>query len=221
MKIRHFTPSYTPITPGQVAQILREEDTLHSRLKYDYEWSSEECSDIVVIRNRALKHAIESGCDYLCMQDSDIFSKSSVGAIAPMLETARTTGAAMVAAICGLRRQPIRSNVEPSKPGEVYEAEKAGTGLVLIDCKQIADKTNPDVPARWFDKEYSKDGTEVSVGEDIWFCKWLKARDLTLYVDGRVPTTHARKDLETLDYPGAATARRQPQDSHPAETGTL
>ncbi len=215
MKIGHFTPSYTPITAGQVAQILREEDTLHGRLGYDYEWWSEECSDVVKVRNRALQRAIDIGCDYLCMQDSDIWSKSNIGAIAPMLVTARETGAAMVAAICGLRRDPPVANVSPSKPGEVYEASKAGTGLVLIDCEQAEKLERP-----WFGKEWSEDGCEITLGEDIWFCKRLSDAGQTLWVDGRVPTTHVHRDLKTLDYPGAATASGPSPDSHPAETGT-
>lgn len=214
MIIGHFTPSYTPISPGQTAQILREESVLHGRLGYDYRWWSEECSDIVMLRNRALAQAIEMGCDYLCMQDSDIQSRSNMGAIVLMLETARSTGAAMVAAICGLRRKPVCANVEPCRPGEVYEAEKAGTGLVLIDCKQVA-----GIKERWFDKSYTDDGTAIDVGEDIWFCQVLKRNGMSLYVDGRVPTTHAMKDLETLDYPGAVTGISKTPPSDPTETG--
>lgn len=218
MKIGHFTPSYTPIAPGQVAQILRENETLHERLGYEYLWWSEECSDIVKVRNRALKRAIDIGCDYLCMQDSDIWSKSKIGAIAPMLATARETGAAMVAAICGLRRDPPVANVSPCRPGEVYEAEKAGTGLILIDCEQAADAGPPNCMA-WFGKYWSDDGCEIELGEDIWFCHQLAAMRKTIYVDGRVPTTHVHRDLKTLDYPGTATASGQSPDSHPAETG--
>ncbi len=218
MRIGHFTPSYTPITPGHIAQLLREEATIHDRLGFEYQWWSEECSDICVVRNRALARAIDEGLDYLCMQDSDIFSKSSLGAIAPMLSTAKETGAAMVAAICGLRREPIRSNVEPSRPGEVYEAIKVGTGLVLIDCRQVAAAIEADNTDRCFDKLYNEDGTAIEVGEDIWFSRWLRNQGLTIFVDGRVPTTHARKDISTLDYPGARQATSQTPSGTPAET---
>lgn len=201
MIIGHFVPSYRPICDGLSAQLLREQDTLAHRLGYDYRYWAEETSDIVVLRNRALKRAIEMGCDYLCMQDSDIWSKSSIGAIAVMLETARKTGAAMTVAICGLRRTPAVSNVEPVRAGEVYKGIKAGTGLVLIDCKQAA-----TIEGRWFDREYSEDGADIMVGEDIWFCRQLAKHNLELWVDGRVPTTHAKRDVVSLDYPGAATA---------------
>lgn len=214
MIIGHFTPSYTPITQGQVAQILREENMLNGRLDYDYRWWSEELSDIVAIRNRALKAAIDMGCDFLCMQDSDIYSKSNVGAIALMLATARETGAAMVAAICGLRREPVTANVYPCHAGKVYEAEKAGTGLVLIDCEQAA-----KLEGRAFDKTYNKDGTAIEIGEDIWFCRQLRDAGMKIYVDGRVPTTHIRKDAETLDYPGAATQSGISATSNPTATG--
>lgn len=215
MIIGHFTPSYTPITAGQVAQILREEATLHDRLGYDYRWWSEEQSSIVAVRNRALKSAIEQGCDYLCMQDSDIWSKSSIGAIAPMLSTIRETGAAAVAAIVGLRREHAIANVRPCKPGEVYEAEKAGTGLILIDCKQAAEMGAP-----WFMNTFSDDGTELLIGEDIHFCRRIHDAGKTLYVDGRVPTTHVRRDIWTLDYPGrAGTATSQTADGTQPQMG--
>lgn len=213
MIIGHFTPSYTPICAGQVAQILREEATLHDRLGYEYRWWSEEQSSIVAVRNRNLKAAIEMGCDYLCMQDSDIWSKSSIGAIAPMLLTARETGAAMVAAIVGLRRKDAQANVHPVKAGEVYEAEKAGTGLVLIDCAQAA-----EIGAPWFMNTYSDDGCNLAVGEDIHFCRLLREHGKRIVVDGRIPTTHVRRDIWTLDYPGhyADGERKSPADGERA-----
>jgi hypothetical protein len=200
MRIGHFTPSYTPITPGLTAQTHREAATLTEKLNYSYEWWEESCSDIVKIRNRAIKRSIDECHNYLCMQDSDIYSKSSIGVIAPMLATALETGAAMVAAICGLRRTPPCSNVEPSRPGQVYTAEKAGTGIVLIDVGQVSKIWGT---RRLFDKSYNEDGTEIEVGEDIWFCRVLRDAGLSIYVDGRVPTTHVQVDRTTLDYPGA------------------
>lgn len=214
MRIGHFIPSYRPMCDGLSGQLLREQDTLAHRLGYDYRWWAEETSDIVVLRNRALKDAILQECDYLCMQDSDIWSKASVGAIAFLLETARKHDAALVAAICGLRRIPACANVSPCHFGEVYEADKVGTGLVLIDCKQAA-----KLGGMRFGRKYNEDGTEILVGEDIWFSHRLAEAGMKIYVDGRVPTTHGRRDVETLDYPGAATVSGKSPTSHPTETG--
>lgn len=212
MIIGHFTPTYTPICPGQVAQILREESVLHDRLGYDYRWWSEERSSIVSVRNSALRDAISMGCDYLLMQDSDVWSKSSMGAVAPMLATARETGAAAVAAIVGLRRKKAAANVLPCRPGEVYAAEKAGTGMILIDCAQAE-----EVGAPWFANTYSNDGCEIEVGEDIHFCRLLRKHGKALYVDGRIPTTHVRRDVWTLDYPGrtASVGSQNTDGTHP------
>ena len=215
MRIGHFVPSYRPICDGLVAQVLREQDTIAHRLEYDYRFWAEETSDLVILRNRALNFAIEQECDYLCMQDSDIWSKSSVGAIAFMLETARKHDAALVAAICGLRRTPPVANVKPMHAGKVYEAEKVGTGLVLIDCKKAV-----DIEGMAFGRTYNEDGSEMLVGEDIWFSHRLTEAGHKIYVDGRVPTTHARRDVETLDYPGSAKTSGKSSDSHPAEIGT-
>lgn len=208
MKIGHFTPSYSPLCPGLTAQTHREAATLCDRLGYEYTWWDLCNSDISRVRNLALKRAIDTGCDFLCMQDSDIWSKSSIGAIAPMLATARETGAAMVAAICGLRRTPASANVEPCKPGEVYEATKAGTGLVLIDCAQVAEMLETEGGIA-FDRKLSADGTEIELGEDIYFCRRLRTAGLTIFVDGRVPTTHVNRDVRTLDYPGTANVSGQ------------
>lgn len=219
MKIGHFTPSYTPICPGLTAQTHREAATLCDRLGYTYQWWDSCNSDIARVRNIALKRAIDTGCDYLCMQDSDIWSKSSIGAIAPMLATARETGAAMVAAICGLRRDPPSANVEPAKPGEVYEATKVGTGLVLIDCKQVEDMLEED-GGKAFDRTLSEDGCDIEVGEDIYFSRRLRKAGLQIYVDGRVPTTHVNRDVKTLDYPGTANAGSQPRTETKPEIRT-
>lgn len=218
MKIGHFIPSYTPICAGLLAQTHREAATLCDRLGYTYkcwDWCS---SDISRVRNRALHDAIEWGMDYLCMQDSDIWSKSSIGAIAPLLSTAMERRAAMVAAICGLRRKPHTANVQPCKPGEIYEAEKVGTGLVLIDVAMVKQMLE-DEGGIAFDRVLTDDGCDVEIGEDIWFSRRLREAGLKIYVDGRVPTTHVRRDVETLDYPGTANAGSQPRTETQAAIG--
>ena len=204
VRIGHFTPAYTPICPGQTAQLLREQDTLDG-LGYEYRWWAWELSDIVAVRNMALKQALEWDLDYLVMQDSDVWSKSSIGAVAPLLSACQQSGAAMVAALVGLRQNPHRANVQPVKPGELYEAEKVGTGLVLIDLAKIRAVEKQE---QWFGREYNAFGDQIVVGEDIYFCRNLQRHGLKVYVEGRIPTTHANKDVTTLDYPGAAAAGR-------------
>ncbi len=214
MRIGHFTPTYTPICDEQHVQVLREKDTLQDRLMFDYRRWTANASDIVILRNRALAYAIEMECDYLCMQDSDIFSKHPMGAIAPLLETAVKTGAAMVAAICGMRKAGAPANVEPCRPGEVYEAERVGTGLVVIDCKMAS-----KIVGMAFAKIYDVDGTNIRTGEDVWFCERLQELGAKIFVDGRVPTTHINRDVLTLDFPGAATVSSKSQTSNPTEKG--
>ena len=202
MKIGHITPCYTPIAPGQVAQLLREQDVLTGRLEYDYRWWGESYTDIKRLRNRTMETAIRWELDYLVMQDADVWSKSNIGAIAPMLDTLRSVEATMVSAIVGRRRKPHVANAEPCRAGEVYVAEKCGTGLVLIDVQKVA---SWKFSGAWFDQTYNTRGSAIETGEDIFFSKLVRKMDgeEALWIDGRVPTTHALEDTSTLDYPGA------------------
>lgn len=201
MRVAHFTPSYKPICDGQTAQLLREHDSLNRRVEgYEYMWWSLELSDIARVRNLALQQAIDWECDFLVMQDSDVYSKASIGAIPLLLETAASSDATIVAAIVGLRREPHTANVEPCNPGQVYKAEKCGTGLVCIDVNQVK-AWNYDGP--WFKFIYNQRGTECEVGEDIFFSQLVTEMGGSIWVDGRVPTTHVCKDTKSLDYPGA------------------
>lgn len=220
MKIGHWIPSYRPPCDQLTMQTHVERTVLEERLGYEYRLWTDSSTDIKALRNGALEQAMEWGLDYLCMQDSDIYSKSSIGAISIMLETARTKDATQVAAICGLRRYPHQANVQPFGPdlrGTVYEAEKCGTGLVLIDVKAVASWDYEDA---WFDQIYNRRGTKLERGEDIFFSKLVREMGGKLFVDGRVPTTHILADHRTLDYPGAAAARSETQETAiPAETG--
>lgn len=207
MKIGHFIPTYRPCCDGLVMQIPREEYYLHGRLNIDYQPWCERTSDIATLRNRAVDEAINRGLDYLCMQDSDIFSKSKVGAITLLLETMMQKEATMVAAICGLRRDPPEPNVRPVQPGEVYEGTRAGTGLVLFDVAKLKELREKE--GRLFDREYNEHGTSMETGEDIWLCKLILKHGGSIIIDGRVPTTHGMEDFKTLDYPGAVSARSE------------
>lgn len=201
MRIGHFTPGYGGVCDEQGEQLLRESITM-GQLGYEWRHWKEYSTDIVSVRNRNLQRAIDKGLDYVLFQDADIYSNSKIGAAAVLLETARKTGAAAVAALVGLRSEPPKANVWPlpEQPGAVYEAEKAGTGIMLIDCRQIA---SWDYSGPWFDNVYADERkTRIETGEDIYFCNLIREMGATLYVDSRLPTTHVKRDTRTLDYPG-------------------
>ena len=103
------------------------------------------------------------------------------------------TGAAMAAAAIVLRPPRACVNVEPARPGEVYEVEKAGTGLCLFDLHQLSSVTLP-----LFRTVLSDDGTQRDTGEDIYACHRLRAAGLRIVVDYTFPTTHlAQLELST------------------------
>lgn len=222
MRIAHFTPAYTPIHWGQTGQLLRDSATM-ARLDYEWMWWCEESTDIVSIRNRALRKALDRGFDYLVMQDSDVFSKASIGAVAILLETARRHKATAVAAMVGLQgssrpgyQESPKANVWPlpQQFGDVYKAEKAGTGLIMIDCAQVASWEHGGA---FFANEYTDaTKTRIGTGEDIFFCNLIHQHGGSLYVDSRVPTTHVKRDARTLDYPGAVNGDRKADEKDAA-----
>ena len=85
---------------------------------------------------------------------------------------------------------PTRMNVYPWRAGEVYECEKLGTGIVLIDLHQIRqwydERTQP-----CFWRTYSDHGVTQEIGQDIWFTRDIvRGHGGTVFCDGRISTTH-------------------------------
>ncbi|MHC4701713.1 MAG: hypothetical protein ACYTFQ_14200 [Planctomycetota bacterium] len=155
--------------------------------------------DLVRMRNDVAHKAIkDDGVDYLWMQDADNWSPMGGGPLMPMLETMQTTGAVAVFAIVSMRTRPPRANVWPCKPGKVYELEKAGTGMVLIDLKQIRPWYD-SYPGPLFGRIYSDAKQHTArIGLDIFFTKLMRGKapdgskpSLKVVCDGRIPTVHA------------------------------
>lgn len=213
LKIGHYFPCYRKPEPHLLVQVSNEARTLE-QLGHEYYCDQDEHGDIVIARNRALENAIKAGLDFLCMQDSDNWTTSSVGAIAPMLQTAQANGAAAVAAIVGLRGHK-RCNVEPARPREVYRGKRAGAGILLIDIARVKDYPRP-----FFMNEYSPDGLHKDPGQDIYFSRLLESQGGELWIDGRIPTIHKQSDLSSLFYPGTdATAGGKSQAERTALAG--
>lgn len=164
-------------------------------------------SDIARQRNMALELALKSDAEYMLMQDADVYVPEGV-VVLPLLEHLQTAGAAMAGVPVGLRRMTdtgeVIPNVRPAQKdqpifGAVYEADRIGTGLILVDLAQIAEIAQ-DYQGPWFARTYDDARQSVpDYGEDIFFCEVLRAHGKSIIVDGTIRAVHVRQDHDTLD----------------------
>lgn len=173
-------------------------------------WFSTHGCDLVGMRNEAFHKAMVGGYDWLWMQDADTYSTIDGGPLMPMIETCEREDAAACFAIVSMRMDPVRANVWPVRPGKVYELEKAGTGMVVIDLRKIRG-WYADYPGPMFGRIYEDAKQKVQViGQDIFFCRLMRGQGLRIVCDGRIPTVHVN------------AAHRLPYDGHsdPTQSGS-
>lgn len=199
LKIAQWIPAYnSQVSAHIVPQCLRDQASVLRAGHTHGFWSGHSC-DLVSMRNETLDRAIQDGWDYLLMQDADVFSPCEGGPLMRLLATALETGATITGACVSIRTRPPRANVWPVKVGEVYEAEKIGTGMVLINLAKVrewyGDYKGPCFARRYF-METGADGAECNrmirpeIGMDVWFSKIVRAHGQTVWCDARIPTAH-------------------------------
>lgn len=208
MKIGIYVPSIDSRVYSQFAmQQIPNEVAALGRDGHQYMGLHASTCDLVQMRNEALELARQYELDYLCMQDADIYGPTGAP-LAKLVELAHEKGAAMTAAVCGLRRPEIdrvQCNVKPFHPGETYEAEEVGTGMVCISIAEI-ERIAKEFDGPWFTRTY-KDSrhSDPAVGLDIYFSRLLRAHGGTIWVDGNLETVHVCNDHEKLRFLGAMT----------------
>lgn len=133
----------------------------------------------------------------------------------------KTVSHPLVAEMAKRVAPPRRMNVYPWHQGRVFECEKVGTGMVLIDLRKVrewyADRTEP-----CFWRTYSDHGVTQEVGQDIWF-----TRDIVrgthggkVVCDGRISTTHVDATHEiAFSAPGAAVTAEPVNATAAAKAG--
>jgi len=211
IKILHWVPAYGGSIDVRIAGQVQVDCSAMTKLGFGYQFWWTDSSDLPRSRNHALEMAIDKGFDYILMQDSDIYVPR-VSPMAMLLQTAIDKQAVMTGAICGLRRishDSVPPNVRPYKQGEVYEVERIGTGLVLIDCQQVA-KWRDEYDGPWFARTYhDARQTSIDFGEDFFFCAICARFGGIMFADGRIPTVHAYTDHLHLRYPPEDTGGEQ------------
>lgn len=140
-------------------------------------------SGIARARNVIVKTAEDAGARLLLMCDSDGFPDVREGGLAHMWRVMQEQQAAVVGAAF-VTRNGARVNVEPSRPGEIYDGE-VGTGYMLVDLWRLR-----DLPRPWFVHKDTSDGLKVECGEDVYFCRHAKAHGHRVIVNYALPTAH-------------------------------
>lgn len=200
MKLVYYTPAYrqlisvrTRINYARIVRDLALENPEHSVVDL---WS-DFCS-IPRARNWALRTALESGADYILMQDADVFADRSVNLFTELRNG--LADATAIAAATPLRRTiqfdgPMMLNVQPVKPG-VYDCDTIGSGVLLIDLKRLKTLTGHRGP--WFANLYSDDGCVVTMSEDIYFCHAVRNAGGKVRAHAGLPMSHVIYD--SVDY---------------------
>lgn len=204
MKIGFWVPTYRETLP---MRLVRQKDIDTAAVRdagHEYRWWWSSSSDIARMRNEALERARELELDYLMMQDDDIYCPEDASPMLRLLETAQSTGATITGAICGLRRIRLDQVAPNCRPfvgdGTAYEAERIGTGMVLIDVAQV-NRMAEQYTGPWFGRTYH-DGrqTRANYGEDFFFCEIVRGLGGKVVIDGCIQTVHAYTDHNHLRY---------------------
>ncbi len=183
---------------------------------HNWVFTSRHSCDLVWLRNTTLDKAINLGFDWLFSQDADCFSNAPGGPLAQLLDTAMETGATITSPLVSLRTRPPRANAWPVKIGQVYEAEKVGTGMVLLNLSKIKEWYF-GYKGPCFARTYDTDkGVKQETGLDIYFCHVVRQHGGTIVIDGRIPTSHVDACYQHDFHPDAAVTA---SDSAGTEVG--
>ncbi len=181
----------------------------------DWVFSSRHSCDLVWMRNTMLDRAIQQGFDWLFSQDADVFSRAPQGPLIELIKTATETDATICSPLHTLRMNPPRANAWPVKIGEVYEAEKVGSGMILLNLNKMREWYF-DYQGPCFFRTYDTDkGVKQAVGLDIFFSYVVRQHGGKIIIDGRIPTTHVDACYRhEFDPDAAASAVAEPSSDY-------
>lgn len=201
MRVGYFGPWYGGQPSAWVAfQYGAEIEAAHGT-DYRIIAAWEDRLGIDMTRNAACEWARQGRFHYLYFQDADVWSDRAV--IPQMVEVAEETRASVVALAVPLRRGERRINVFPWKPGKVYEADKAGSGILLVRIAEL-DRIAASHDGPWFKRTYADERrTVVAETGDVAFCKLVRRHQGRLFVDARISTYHAGTQVLTYHAPNA------------------
>lgn len=202
VKLAHYVPAYNEqVNVSIVSQALMD-SLAAAEAGHSYRfWAAHSC-DLIAMRNQAVDKAMRLGMDYLFMQDADVYSDAPGGALMPLLRSAEETGATVTGALVTMRTDPPKANVWPVHPGEVFEADKIGSGMILLNLNKMREWYDGyDGPC--FSRVYETDKSIVpKIGSDIFFSYVVRQHGGRIVCDATVPTVHVN-GCHRLRYDGA------------------
>lgn len=188
MIIVHAVPAYRQTVHVEVARCMAQDAMTALDLGWRPAQLWVDATGIARARNLIVDRAVAAGARLLLMQDADTFPLLPQGGLGRLWSTMQESAAAVVGAAVTVRNGE-KMNCEPAKPGEVYPGE-VGTAYMLIDLAKLR-----DLPRPWFVHLDSEDGLSVVCGEDIGFCRDVKALGLPVIVDYGIPMGHAESTV--------------------------
>jgi hypothetical protein len=137
MKIVHWIPAFGWKVSVDIWMQTGLDQAFCDKNGHDIARISHHSIDLEALRNRIVRQCMRNGVDYLLMQDADN-AVLGTSALKETLEDIQATDAAMVGVLVPMRKQNAEAaNVWPVKVGEVYECEKIGSGILLIDIAKL------------------------------------------------------------------------------------
>lgn len=202
-RLCHWVPAYNEQVNINIASQAMRDLVWCSDNGISYTFRGGHSCDLVWLRNSALDRAIRDGYDWMVQQDADVFSDAPLGPIEALIRTARETGATIAGALVTMRTDPPKANVWPVHVGEVFEADKIGTGMVLINLNKMRE-WYADYQGPCFARTYETDkGVVQKIGLDIFFSYVVRQHGGLIVCDATVPTTHVN-GCHRLRYDGAS-----------------
>ena len=204
LSIGHWIPAYNEaINVNIVAQALMD-NVACGRAGHAYRfWANHTC-DLPALRNQAMQKALDLGIDFLFMQDADVYVDCGGSPLMRLLSTALETEATITGALVTMRSAGARANVWPVKRNEVYEAEKIGTGMILVNLGKVRDWYD-EYEGPCFARAYATNKqVKPIIGSDIFFSKVVRGHGQKIVCDARIPTVHINA-CERLRYDPAFT----------------
>lgn len=189
-KLDHWVPAYNEQVNLNVASQAMRDAFWCAENGISYRFRGSHSCDLVWMRNACLDRSLREGYDWLVMQDADVFSEAPRGPIESLLRNARETGATITSALVTMRTDPPRANVWPVHVGEVFEADKVGTGMVLLNLNKIREWYE-GYQGPCFARTYDTDkGVVQKIGLDIYFSYVVRQHGGLIVCDATVPTVH-------------------------------
>jgi len=135
--------------------------------------------DIVSARGKIVEMAIEQGATHVLFVDSDMQFPEDA------LERLLAHNLDIVGVEYNKRCLPLTPVQKPlDTPSDtLYKCEYVGTGLMLINLKVFK-----KIPQPWFN--FGRKGTEVVIGEDVWFCNTARDAGFDVWCDPTLEVKH-------------------------------